>query len=177
MAKENPPKKSEAMDSCMSLLRTLDHHQLLLVLSHGFCQNCEVHVEERVRSFFHTSEKACDDGSKGSADASWSLEKSKRIDLQEISPQNSIQKPDPINLPRKKVYTGSSLTPSLKNKIYPFGKDFSLVDDEFSEEEENIRISEMGRKDDFHCFERIDGKLTNVVEGLELHTRVFNAEE
>lgn len=35
----------------------------------------------------------------------------------------------------------------------------------------------MGRKDDFCGFEKIGGRLTNVLEGLVLRTRVFNAEE
>ena len=35
----------------------------------------------------------------------------------------------------------------------------------------------MGRKDDFRCLEKIDGRIMNVLEGLELYTRVFSFEE
>ena len=69
------------------------------------------------------------------------------------------------------------MTTLLNNKRYSLGRKISLVDFGISKEEENIRISEMGLKDDFCCLERIEGRLTNVLEGLELHTRVFNAEE
>lgn len=54
----------------------------------------------------------------------------------------------------------------------------SVVDNGLSEEQkEKIRFSEVGRKKDFVYIERIDGKRTNVLQGLELHTGVFNAEE
>jgi hypothetical protein len=33
------------------------------------------------------------------------------------------------------------------------------------------------RKDDFICFERVRGRLVNILAGLELHTGVFSAAE
>lgn len=57
------------------------------------------------------------------------------------------------------------------------GGDSSLVDDGLSLEQEKNRVSQMGRKDDFRCIERIDGKLTNILEGLKLYTQVFSVEE
>ncbi|KAF9608629.1 hypothetical protein IFM89_010114 [Coptis chinensis] len=38
-------------------------------------------------------------------------------------------------------------------------------------------MSLVGRKKDFECVERIKGRPVNVLQGLELHTRVFSDEE
>ncbi|XP_044488097.1 RNA demethylase ALKBH9B-like [Mangifera indica] len=54
----------------------------------------------------------------------------------------------------------------------------SLVDYGLSEEQkERIRFSQVGGKKNFVHMERINGRITNVIRGLELHTRVFNVEE
>lgn len=54
----------------------------------------------------------------------------------------------------------------------------SVIDNGLSEEQkEQIRFSQVGRKKDFVHMEKIDGKSTNVLKGLELHTKVFNSEE
>ncbi|KAL6994977.1 mRNA N(6)-methyladenine demethylase [Sarracenia purpurea var. burkii] len=53
----------------------------------------------------------------------------------------------------------------------------SLARNGLSEEQERIRFAQIGRKKDFSHIERIDGRATNVLQGLELHTQVFNAEE
>lgn len=45
------------------------------------------------------------------------------------------------------------------------------------EERELIRFTRVGRKKDFICLERIDGRIVNILEGLELHTGVFSAAE
>ncbi|KAH7867297.1 hypothetical protein Vadar_031576 [Vaccinium darrowii] len=53
----------------------------------------------------------------------------------------------------------------------------SLAQDGMSEEHERIRFAQIGRKKDFTHIERVFGKVTNVLEGLELHTGVFNPDE
>eukprot|EP01018_Ginkgo_biloba_P039393 Gb_01413 [translate_table: standard] len=45
------------------------------------------------------------------------------------------------------------------------------------DEREYIRFMQVGRKKDFVCLERINGKLINILEALELHTCVFSAAE
>ncbi|XP_065851002.1 RNA demethylase ALKBH9B-like isoform X2 [Euphorbia lathyris] len=45
------------------------------------------------------------------------------------------------------------------------------------QKEEQIRFSNVGRKKNFSYVERVNGKSTNVLEGLQLHTKVFNAQE
>lgn len=44
-------------------------------------------------------------------------------------------------------------------------------------ERERRRLLGIRRKKDFVCLERIDGRVMNVAEGLELHTGVFSAAE
>lgn len=54
----------------------------------------------------------------------------------------------------------------------------SLFEHGLSEEQKvHIRRSLVGSKKDFVCIERIDGRDMNVLQGLELHTQVFNADE
>ncbi|XAR57975.1 hypothetical protein NMG60_11026298 [Bertholletia excelsa] len=45
------------------------------------------------------------------------------------------------------------------------------------EQREHIRFSNVERKKDFICLERVNGKIANILEGLELHTGVFSAAE
>uniref|UniRef100_A0A5B6Z2X6 Fe2OG dioxygenase domain-containing protein n=1 Tax=Davidia involucrata TaxID=16924 RepID=A0A5B6Z2X6_DAVIN len=45
------------------------------------------------------------------------------------------------------------------------------------EQREYIRFSNVNRKKDFICLERVKGKFVNVLDGLELHTGVFSAVE
>ena len=45
------------------------------------------------------------------------------------------------------------------------------------EQRENISFMNVRRKKDFICFERVHGKLVNILEGLELHTGIFSAAE
>ncbi|GAA0139573.1 hypothetical protein LIER_35106 [Lithospermum erythrorhizon] len=45
------------------------------------------------------------------------------------------------------------------------------------EQREQLRFRNIKRKKDFVCFERVDGKRVNVLEGLELHNGIFSAAE
>ncbi|KAL5726832.1 mRNA N(6)-methyladenine demethylase [Ranunculus cassubicifolius] len=45
------------------------------------------------------------------------------------------------------------------------------------EQREYLRFKNVGRKKDFICLEHINGKIVNIVDGLELHTGVFSAVE
>ncbi|KAK8952955.1 hypothetical protein KSP40_PGU001982 [Platanthera guangdongensis] len=47
----------------------------------------------------------------------------------------------------------------------------------FGEQRERVGFSRVGRKKDFVCLERIDGRIVNILEGLELHTGVFSVLE
>ena len=45
------------------------------------------------------------------------------------------------------------------------------------EQSEYIRFMNVQRKKDFICFERVRGRLVNILQGLELHTGIFSAAE
>lgn len=45
------------------------------------------------------------------------------------------------------------------------------------DQRERIRFSIVRRKKDFVCLERLNGRLVNILDGLELHTSVFSAAE
>ncbi|GKV51274.1 hypothetical protein SLEP1_g57941 [Rubroshorea leprosula] len=45
------------------------------------------------------------------------------------------------------------------------------------DQREHIRFTNVKRNKDFICFERVGGKLVNILEGLELHTGIFSAAE
>jgi hypothetical protein len=45
------------------------------------------------------------------------------------------------------------------------------------EQRELHRFRKVARKDDFICFERVKGRLVNILAGLELHAGVFSAAE
>lgn len=47
----------------------------------------------------------------------------------------------------------------------------------FREQREHTRSINVKRKRDFVCLEKINGEIVNILEGLELHTEVFNAAE
>lgn len=45
------------------------------------------------------------------------------------------------------------------------------------EQRERIRFTNVKRKKDFICLERVNGKFANILDGLELHSGVFSAVE
>lgn len=45
------------------------------------------------------------------------------------------------------------------------------------DQRERIRSINVKRKRDFVCLEKVNGDIVNILEGLELHTNVFNAAE
>nr|XP_043605944.1 RNA demethylase ALKBH9B isoform X2 [Erigeron canadensis] len=45
------------------------------------------------------------------------------------------------------------------------------------QQRERIRFGNVIRKKDFACYERINGRLVNIVDGLELHSNVFSLKE
>ncbi|KAJ0228970.1 2-oxoglutarate [Hirschfeldia incana] len=47
----------------------------------------------------------------------------------------------------------------------------------YREQREIIQVMNVKRKRDFLCLEKVNGEMVNILEGLELHTDVFNAAE
>ncbi|XP_019170334.1 PREDICTED: RNA demethylase ALKBH5-like [Ipomoea nil] len=84
--------------------------------------------------------------------------------------------PTYLNRLKKMVSDASSPAP-VNRKHSPAS---SRVNDKgLSEEEkrEQTKFAQVKRKKDFVHYERVDGRKVNVVQGLELHTGIFDAEE
>lgn len=45
------------------------------------------------------------------------------------------------------------------------------------DQREHIRFTNVKRKKDYICLERVNGRLLNILEGLELHSGVFSVAE
>lgn len=102
----------------------------------------------------------------------------------------SLQTPESVYTGKWKSSHVTSSTASVNSKqsSSSIGPDSSLspalpqvpqsVDKEISEEQkERIGFAQVGRKKNFVHNEKINGKSINVLQGLELHTKVFSADE
>lgn len=150
------------------LLKTLEHEELLEVLSEGFCKHCASLLETRI---FYLIYDKLDDMSLSSDNTEvLSSEDSSASDARWQNDSESMRKrPDQRE-------TILCLSPFLQND--GLGGVSSTADSGLSEEQkEEIRFSKVGRKKDFVHIERIDGKAINVLQGLELHTKVFSTAE
>lgn len=105
---------------------------------------------------------------------------------QESTPQRLMQTPEHLYSFRRKMYHASPLPISVNDELNSFqhpGSELILNDRfvgnfyELSEEEEMTRCAQVGGKNDFIYNEQINGKEINVLQGIELHTRVFNVKE
>lgn len=69
----------------------------------------------------------------------------------------------------------TSSSPSVSGRLL----DERMVDDEVvsQEQKEKLGLANVGRKTNFVHYEKVNSKNVNVVQGLELHTRVFSADE
>ncbi|KAJ7968074.1 oxidoreductase, 2OG-Fe(II) oxygenase family protein [Quillaja saponaria] len=191
-------------ESLMGSLRNLKREEILEVLSEGFCDHCEALLQERIHKLskkgeidtLYPSHDTARSAEIPSADASSiadenGLESSNRRIKQGRGPWKLLQTPDSSYSVKKTNGHDTSPSPAYLNgnKQAVVQSEFEIllndglsgasrVDNSLPEEEkEHIRYSQVGRKKDFVYFENVRGTSTNVLQGLELHTRVFNAKE
>lgn len=183
-------KRSDAVcgDGLMGLLQKLDHSEILEVLSGGFCKNCEAVLEDRVRALMNkkfteislsnvkTESSSFSSPTKnGSETSSWGPIRTPES-VSSVGRKEAVSSSSPVSVSSKPHLSDYSKVEILLND--GLGGNSSVIDTGLSEEEkEQIRLSQIGRKKDFVHIERIDGRTMNVIQGLELHTRVFNSEE
>lgn len=102
----------------------------------------------------------------------------------------SLQTPESVYVGLRKAspLTSSPATVNSKQPSTSIGPHSSLssalpqtpqsADKEISDEQiERIGFAQVGRNKKFVHIEKINGKATNVLQGLELHTKVFSADE
>ncbi|KAF5743918.1 hypothetical protein HS088_TW08G00506 [Tripterygium wilfordii] len=164
----------------LELLQNLGREEILEVLSQGFCQPCQACLESRIHDYI---------SNKRGSSIALSADDSSLLSS-ETTPLSSNRVREYVNSALN-GYSVSSSPASVDSKQHlskrpgfemllndGLGKALLGAENGLSEEQkEQIRVSEVGRKKDFVHYERIGGKATNVIQGLELHTKVFNAEE
>ncbi|CAK9151167.1 unnamed protein product [Ilex paraguariensis] len=193
--------KAGSGEGCIALLRGLGREEILEVLSDGFCQHCESLLQTRIQNLIDgkLSKMSISNGNNTEEFSdSWSADSSSLglsgRDIQSSTKSTSwgsTQTPESVYSGKRKGFVSSSSPASVSKQpsINHSGSDISLNDglggvssngsnSSMSEEQkEHIRFLQVGRKKDFVNIERIDGKPTNILQGLELHTQVFNVEE
>ncbi|KAJ1435009.1 Oxoglutarate/iron-dependent dioxygenase [Sesbania bispinosa] len=184
----------------MELLSSLNKEDILEVLSDSdaFCQHCQALVHARIRSLHkrklnensypdeesESFSDAVDTPVNGNASNSESL--TTRLGKRWHSPGNTLKRHDSSPSMRDHKHNFDS-SPKYLGDCKP--SDFELLlddgicgvsssENELSEEQkERIRYSQVHSKKDFTCIERVNGRDINVLQGLELHTGVFNVME
>jgi len=104
-------------------------------------------------------------------------EKSSRLNLSDTSPEESTKTTSwrRSGQTPKSVHSGGWTKNNPESVCSGTGR--GSVDELSEEQKEHVRLAQIGRRKDFVHVERVNGKATNVLRGLELHTGVFNAEE
>ncbi|KAK4847065.1 hypothetical protein QYF36_025085 [Acer negundo] len=174
----NSPDSGTSSQDLMGLFKGLGREDILEVLSQGVCLHCQPLLETRILNLVN---KKLNDSSL-SNDNIESMNKTPR--LQETMLPTSLQTQEALHSVRRKCYASPA---SVSGRQHPDSE--ILLNDGLSggssegdgglseEQKERIRFSQVVRDKDFVHVERIDGRAKNVIQGLELHTKVFNAEE
>ncbi|KAI4298998.1 hypothetical protein L6164_032498 [Bauhinia variegata] len=161
----------------MEQLRSLNRSELLEVLSQCFCEHCELLLEDRITSLLKRKHESAywEDGYDS---ASFTRRRVRRQ-------WDSSCSHESVKRQRHSGY--SHYSPRDFNSTNDYDFDLLLddglgqgpsVESGLSEKQiERIRYSQVQRKKDFKHVEMINGREINVLQGLELHTRVFNFEE
>lgn len=168
----------------MEILSSLTKEEILEVLSHGLCHRCETLVHDRLIRMPHKRKRGenlypvedledlfVDDN--GSISESWNkrIRKEGKSSRKANDMKYNFDSPPPKYL---KECRRSDTEVLLCDGIV----DVSPPDNELKEEsDELIRYYEVHCKKYFSYVERINGRDINLLEGLELHSGVFNATE
>ncbi|KAM0977313.1 hypothetical protein ACFX13_020439 [Malus domestica] len=179
-----------------SLARTLEPDQILEVLSGGFCSNCQLLLESRIHTLLN--KKVGEKVSFSSDDDNNSSAQLKSMDAQTPSPCQCVDEPivpssenttesfdkmldqqecTPIQTPYHTTPVHSSIQiECTSNSSPPMLFAGAKSGDSSEDPNEHNRVLQVRRQNFVHIEYR-HGRRINVLQGLELHTRVFDAEE
>ncbi|KAL8098082.1 hypothetical protein AgCh_031012 [Apium graveolens] len=174
-------------------------------LTSGLCDSCNVNLTQRVRSLRPADENdknsvgSWKDGVNDATDTnslgSWKDGENGCVEPAVDSGANGCSVSDSIGVSAPAASGGGRLSwADMAQEDELGGDDESEVTSRLStvnsssvkvastpvlsrDQREYLRFSNVQRKKDFACFERINMKLVNIVDGLELHTGVFSAAE
>ncbi|KAL2342186.1 hypothetical protein Fmac_010126 [Flemingia macrophylla] len=189
----------------MELLSSLNKDDIVDLVSLGFCTHCESLLHSRITSIHKRKldETLSPDEGFGSSHGMKNGNVSNSESLTErhgkqwnshshshsLSPRNSSQRRDSTMSIKGDEDDKQNFDSSTKYLVGCKQSDFDLLlndgicedysfDNALSEEQrERIRYSRVHIKKDFTYIERVNGRHLNVLQGLELHTGVFNAVE
>ncbi|XP_076939265.1 RNA demethylase ALKBH9B-like [Bidens hawaiensis] len=185
------PEEMGVKKDWLSILKGFEREEIEELLSESFCGHCESRLHDRVLSI--EKRKRLKKSSISSVDSTQSDDTPVRCS--ESCIQESLNKKDSSGFSHsrcQKHYVDKFSPASVDNERATssgLSKSGALFDDgvhEYSsmeyevqseEQKEMLRFMNVGRKTNFTRFEKVNGRNINVVQGLELHTQVFNAEE
>lgn len=185
------PEKMNSKDEWLSVVKGFNHEEIEELFSLNFCSHCEADLHSRVQSIANRKRtkklSISSNDSTLSDDISEKCSESSTERIQESS-SNIVSNKSPVNSHSGWKHFSDKFSPSSVNNKHLTsstqtisGKlcDDGSVGDESSSEEhkEKLSFTNVGRKTNFVHYEKVNGKNVNVVQGLELHTRVFNADE
>ncbi|GMQ01819.1 hypothetical protein CsSME_00048315 [Camellia sinensis var. sinensis] len=176
--------ESAAGDGLAGLLKNLGRDEILEALSDGdgFCLHCQDLLQTRILNLINkkTSELSVSSGNGQNSVEFWSANSSSSSVLEKNSQSStkstswsSIRTPEPAGHSGIRNGFVNSSPASVDIKQISLNDGLGVME----EQKERTRFAQIGRKKDYVHIERIDGKATNVLQGLELHTQVFNTEE
>lgn len=172
-------------DDWLSILKGLEREEIEEVFSLKFCHRCELLLQSRLQSIANRKRlKNLPMSTPGSRDdISESILESSTDSILESSSKNvSIRTPENTHSGNRKRYADKFSPASVDSKPLTSStesKSGRVLDDGICglSSMEELGFANVGRKKNFVHIERVNGKNVNVLQGLELHTRVFNAEE
>lgn len=184
----------------MELLSSLKKEDIVEFFSHGLCSHCKHLLHARITTlrkrkldetlspdegFESSGDHVVDMAMNGNVSNSESL--NKRHGKQWDSPRNESQRRDSITLMKddnKRIfYSPPKYFKGCKQSDFELLLNDgicgdSVIENGLSEEEkERIRYSRVHSEKDFSFIERVNRRHINVLQGLELHTGVFNPVE
>ncbi|CAI9287149.1 unnamed protein product [Lactuca saligna] len=189
------PEEMSVKEDWLTILKGLEREEIEEVLSQTFCDRCKVNLHARVQSIANRKRtKKLSISSPESTILNNTPDKyieSYTTSIQESSSKSdSYKTPENIHSRNQKHFSNkfsvnnkhlSSSTQSKSGKSLDDGiHGFSSMEDDdlhSDEQKEMARFRNIGRKINFVHFERVYGKNMNILQGLELHTQVFNPEE
>lgn len=166
----------------LSILKGLEHEEIEELFSLKFCHHCQPLLQSRLQSIANTKRmKNLPMSSPGSPDniPGRCLESSNASILESSSKNGSIRTPENTHSGNGKRHADKFSPASVDSKNSTESKSGRFLDDGIRglSSVEDLGFANVGRKNNFVHMERVNGKNVNVLQGLELHTRVFNAEE
>ncbi|XP_071716283.1 RNA demethylase ALKBH9B-like [Rutidosis leptorrhynchoides] len=180
-------------DDWLSIVKELNRDEIEeFLFSQTFCSHCEADLTSRVQSIANLkSAKRLSMSSHEPAhsdDFSEGRSASLNEGIQESSSKSVISNKSLMNNSGgwknysdkfSPVSVDSKYSTSSSRSVSGRSLDEEMVEDEVLSEEqkEKLGFANVGRKTNFVHYEKVNGKNVNVVQGLELHTRVFSADE